>query len=414
MCVAFFWACRASIYRPVSNLINMIPNPKYRLRKALMDDGVTEQFVIADEADQLHVASSWLLHLAGEGRSPNTIKQYGSRVAWYLSWTVQTTDWRGAGLSHLTMWKRVLTTSAAKKTNGASGMRSKKTVALWITPLRSFYEWADAHQLLTSDIASRLTEIKYFPPGTPAGGEYGKKRKVLTEQLRPSRITSAAPPEWIDTPVARQKLETLPLRTRDRFLIDLMYFTGIRAGEALSLFSVDMHFSGGSKANGCHLADAHFHINLDNPVENGARAKGCQRVLHVPDHIVEKYIDYLLDRNKILNECDTSPHVFVNVYSQGKSKGRAMKYSNVRRLVIRCSKKISFPMKGPHVLRHTFASRLLRGIDCVAQDIDVVQGLMGHASIDSTRIYSHGLEAGKKAAIQGLAPRSLDLDFCHG
>lgn len=174
-----------------------------------------------------------------------------------------------------------------------------------------------------------------------------------------------------------------------------------------------MHFGGGPRANGCNLVDPHFHVELDNPVENRALAKGGARVLYAPDHLVEKYIDYLLERAQILRKGDTSPHVFVNLYSLGKSRGQAMKYSNVRRLIRRCSQQISFPMSGPHVLRHTYATRLLRGVDCDAQDLDVVQVLLGHANINSTRIYSHGLESAKKAAMESMAPRTIDLGRTH-
>lgn len=392
----------------------MIPKPKYKLSKALMVDGVTEQFVIADDQDHVHVASSWLVHLADRGRSPNTIKHYGSRLAWYLSWTAQTADWRAVEVPHLAMWKRTLASSPARKTNGSLSIRTKTTVASWITPLRSFYEWADAQGLLTSDVASRMTEVKYFPRGSPGGGEYGKKSRILIKELGSRGHAPDVPPEWIDSPIARQKLETLPLNARDRFLVDLLYFTGIRAGEALSLFTAHMHLGRDPRANGCNLIDPHFHVELDNPVENGARAKGGSRVVYVPDHLVERYIDYLLERAQILTTGDISPHVFVNLYSLGKSRGHAMKYSNVRRLILRCSKQIAFPMSGPHVLRHTYATRLLRGIDCDAQDLDVVQVLLGHASINSTRVYSHGLEAAKKAAMESLAPRTIDLGPTYG
>jgi integrase/recombinase XerD len=51
---------------------------------------------------------------------------------------------------------------------------------------------------------------------------------------------------------------------------------------------------------------------VDNPVENSARANGGPRALFVHRDVVESYIDYALERRKILEArgvCDTSPHV---------------------------------------------------------------------------------------------------------
>jgi integrase len=51
-------------------------------------------------------------------------------------------------------------------------------------------------------------------------------------------------------------------------------------------------------------------------------------------------------------------------YSEDRWLGRAMTYSSVKRLLNRCSKRIGYDLGGPHMLRHTFATRLIRGIDC--------------------------------------------------
>lgn len=200
---------------------HMIAEPRYTLRVALMDDGVTERYVIADDTDRLHAASSWLLFLYDKRRSPNTIRNYGSRIAWYLSWTVSTADWRSITVSHLLLWRRLVASTPFPKTNGEPAIRTEKTVNAWMAPLRSFYEWADASGLLTTDVASQMTHLKYFPPGSPGGGEFGKTRRVLVEQLRSAEPRRTAPPEWLDDAEARAKLLDLPLSTRDRFLIDL-------------------------------------------------------------------------------------------------------------------------------------------------------------------------------------------------
>jgi hypothetical protein len=60
-------------------------------------------------------------------------------------------------------------------------------------------------------------------------------RRVLVEELRSKRV-EAPPPRWISDSGARNRLGELMLPARDRFLIDLLSTSGIRVGEALSLF----------------------------------------------------------------------------------------------------------------------------------------------------------------------------------
>lgn len=135
-----------------------------------MPDSGLELYVIVDGEDVLHVASRWLKYLHGVGRSPNTLKQYGSRVAKYLTYTLLTADWRAVNIAHLAMWRSEVATRPARKTNGISAFRSRETVDVYVTSVRSFYEWADNQGLLLSDVAGRMTQTKYFAPGTAAGG----------------------------------------------------------------------------------------------------------------------------------------------------------------------------------------------------------------------------------------------------
>jgi hypothetical protein len=133
-----------------------------------------------------------------------------------------------------------------------------------MTPVRSFYEWADSEGLLSTDVARRLTQVKYFAAGTAAGGEHGARRRVLADELRTANTASeAGAPEWISDPAARLALETIRLNARDRFLLDLMYYTGIRVGEALSIFVEDLHLGGGSVELDCRAIDPHFQAHAE-------------------------------------------------------------------------------------------------------------------------------------------------------
>jgi hypothetical protein len=105
----------------------------YRLDTAIRPDSREPRFVVVDADGFLHPeATAWLQFLADVGRSPNTVREYGRRVAWYLWWCALTMDWRKATLSHLALWRRTVAASPVSKTNGSSGFRSESTVGLWM------------------------------------------------------------------------------------------------------------------------------------------------------------------------------------------------------------------------------------------------------------------------------------------
>jgi hypothetical protein len=60
----------------------------------------------------------------------------------------------------------------------------------------SLYEWAEAHSLLATDVVSRMTELKYFAPGTAGRGDHGAMRRVLVDELRSKHVVAPAP-RWI-------------------------------------------------------------------------------------------------------------------------------------------------------------------------------------------------------------------------
>lgn len=156
-------------------------------------------------------------------------------------------------------------------------------------------------------------------------------------------------------------------RLRDRFLFSLLRETGMRIGEALGLRHEDVN------ARRCEVA-VRARENA-----NGARAKTLNRTIPVPPELLMLYSDYLHEEYGSLD----SDYVFVNLWSG--AVGRPMRYSTVHGLVRRLRKSTSVEF-GPHSLRHTYATTLLRK----GTPVEVVSNLLGHASIATTvDIYGH-------------------------
>ncbi|GAB6046155.1 site-specific tyrosine recombinase XerD [Caminibacter profundus] len=133
---------------------------------------------------------------------------------------------------------------------------------------------------------------------------------------------------------------------RDKALILFLYATGLRVSEALNTKITD-------------IEDGWVRVSM---------AKGeKQRIVPIADVAIKALDEYLHKR-----PCN-SEYVFVNKNCKKLSRISAFnitkKYLNV----------------SPHVLRHSFATALVLG----GADLRVVQELLGHASLNTTQIYTH-------------------------
>ncbi|MBD2778259.1 tyrosine-type recombinase/integrase, partial [Iningainema tapete] len=116
---------------------------------------------------------------------------------------------------------------------------------------------------------------------------------------------------------------------------------------------------------------------LNNP--NGARAKGEERVIPVPNELLRLYNDYLIYEYPEVE----SDYVFVNIWEG--NIGASMNPKVLNTMFSRLTEKTGIKVY-PHLFRHTYASRLLRA----KYPIDRVKNLLGHASVQTTLdIYSH-------------------------
>jgi integrase len=359
--------------------------------------------VIEDPAGGLHEdATDWLRFLAAAGKSPNTIRAYGFRLAAYLTWSATSgRQWKLAGLSDLVEWKTDVTGVPVFRTRTRTvrrvGSRKPGTVNAWMTAVVEFYRWAEASGVVEQPLSGLVYEPRYVAAGI-YGGEHGRVRQVRVPELQVKGTEELQTLEWIESPGARTALLNLRLPSRDRFLLDLLFFTGLRVGEALALFRQDLHFLAESSAVGCSVRGPHIHVG-SNEVLNGARAKSGPRWVPVPDRVVFSYEDYFLERHDILG-VDSCEHVFVNLYR--RNRGTALTYAGVRDLFGRISDSLAIRVR-PHMLRHTRATMWLRGIDTPRLDLDTVRVLLGHASLQATSIYAHSREEDLRAAVGNAA-----------
>lgn len=163
---------------------------------------------------------------------------------------------------------------------------------------------------------------------------------------------------------------------RDRALLELMYATGLRVSETVSLKLVDIDLDGGLLV--CH-------------------GKGSKE-RRVP---IGRSAAFWLQRYKgaraRAGKGTDSGYLFIN--NAGRPLTRQMAWAAIKRYASSANLKKAV---SPHTLRHSFATHLMqRGADSRS-----VQALLGHTDISTTQIYTHITDSHLRATYDRYHPRA--------
>ncbi|MFQ6144667.1 tyrosine-type recombinase/integrase [Streptomyces seoulensis] len=190
-------------------------------------------------------------------------------------------------------------------------------------------QWVDA------ELAGQLTEpryLRYLPKGFNPG-ENGQHRTVRTRLLRLRGVDAGI--EWLTVEQIARLVEVTRY-ARDRFLVLLLWCTGMRIGEALGLRREDMHLLSDSQAFGCQVKGPHVHVRR-RLNSNGAWAKSRKpRAIPVTSKLGICYADYLHERSAVA-QADVTEQVLVNLFRE--PLGQAMTYSGVKGLFDRLARR---------------------------------------------------------------------------
>lgn len=161
--------------------------------------------------------------------------------------------------------------------------------------------------------------------------------------------------------VLRQPNIGLPTGIRDRAILELFYSTGIRRAELRNLNVYDIDFGKGTVI-----------------IRQGKGKR--DRVIPVGDRALKWLKRYLEEVRPTLIKRQDPDTLFLT------QRGTALRLFYVTEIVRECINKANIGKKGAcHVFRHTMATLMLDG----GADVRYVQEMLGHASIESTQIYTH-------------------------
>ncbi|MDB5912462.1 MAG: xerD [Ramlibacter sp.] len=261
-----------------------------------------------------------------EGLSRNTLAAYRQDLTLYAQWLGE----RGMQLP---------ATSEADL-NGYFAARHAATKATSanrrLTVFKRYFRWALRERLIDADPTLRLQSAK-----------------------QPLRVPKTLTEAQVETLLAAPDVDT-PLGLRDRTMLEVIYASGLRVSELVTLKT--------------------FNVGLNEGVLR-VMGKGSKERLVPFGQVAGDWIArYLAEARAQILGGQQSEDLFVT--SRGQGMTRAMFWVIVKKQAAAAG--ISAPLS-PHTLRHAFATHLLNH----GADLRAVQMLLGHADISTTTIYTH-------------------------
>jgi integrase/recombinase XerD len=288
----------------------------------------------------------FIYHLAVErGLAENTLVSYRTDLNSYISFC------RQYGLSAMGQAGKdaIMSYLFQLQLNG----RSPATISRHLAAIKSYYRFAVNEGVVSKDPAQELESPK-------------------TAQRLPRVLTV----EEVDL-LLRQPLIGEPAGLRDKAMLELLYATGLRVSELVSL----------------DLAN----LNLENGFVRCFGKGSKERVVPMGDVAARFLREYLARGRCKLDKSKTTNALFVNL------RGQRLTRQGFWKIIKKYAHKAKINTDiTPHTLRHSFATHLLEN----GADLRVVQEMLGHTDISTTQIYTHLTQKRVKEIYNRSHPRA--------
>lgn len=276
---------------------------------------------------------------------------------------------------------------------------SSNTVASYMRDIRQFSDWLDisaeldiasAQQVHISEymdhlhaegrsgatLSRNLASLKNFY-GYMVSSGFLEQNPVMDVQIDrgEKKIPQILTGREIEL-LLSQPLVSDPKGCRDKAMLEIMYATGVRVSEMLSL----------------DLAD----VNMDAGVIKCVGAKKFRMIPLYPAALKALQL-YLKNVRPALVADPEETALFVNISGVRMSRQGFWKILKHYQALAHIDKEIT-----PHTLRHSFAVHLLEN----GADLDSVQELLGHSDISSTQIYTQMVNQKLKSVYEKCHPKA--------
>jgi len=285
---------------------------------------MSEPIHAADDPVKTFLRALWL----EDGLSENTVSAYRSDLQLCAKWLQANyaIPLHHARAEHIEAWL------AFEFPNTAA-----TTVNRRLSTLRRFYQWALRSRVVDQDPCLSINNAR-----------------------RPVRVPKTLSEAQVEHLLAAPDVST-PLGLRDRCMLEVLYATGLRVTELVSLGVMD--------------------VDLNQGVIRVAHGKGDKaRIVPLGAEAAHWVDTYAKTGRPVLVRPKRDNALFLTI--RGSAMSRQMFWKIVEKYATKAD--IHAPIS-PHVLRHAFATHLLNH----GADLRVVQLLLGHTDISTTQIYTH-------------------------
>jgi integrase/recombinase XerD len=262
-----------------------------------------------------------------DGLAANTLAAYRRDLGLYADWLART---QARSINQTT--EADLLAYAVTRHAGSKSTSSNRR----LTVFKRYFRWALREHLVQADPTLKLLAAR-----------------------QPLRVPKTLSEAQVEALLAAPDVDT-PLGLRDRTMLELMYASGLRVSELVTLKTVHLGLTEGAlRVTGKG--------SKERLVPFGEEARVW----------LERYL--ATARGEILHG-QASDALFVT--GRGGAMTRQMFWKLVKAHALRGG--VHVPLS-PHTLRHAFATHLLNH----GADLRAVQMLLGHADISTTTIYTH-------------------------
>ncbi|PEC48920.1 tyrosine-type recombinase/integrase [Bacillus sp. AFS096315] len=327
--------------------------------------------------------AKYMKYLHNKESSSNTLKTYCSALKLYFIYLEQIgIDYQQINfekLSNFVAWLRnPYESSKVISYKGTKSKRSEKTVNNYLTVVTSFYDYLYRNELIDSDIVEKLMKKMFI--GAGGNGYKGFLHHVNEGKPLSKNVLKLDEPREKVKVFTKDEVDLIYHSTtniRDRFLVRLLFESGLRIGEVLSLFLEDFHFDAKHRKHKIHLTDR-------GELPNGGKLKTGERRLDISQALFDLYDDYMYEVIDGL----TPDHNFVFIKIRGKNTAKPLTYSDVYATFKEIERKTGIHIT-PHLFRHTHGTIYY----LQTKNIKAVQERLGHAQIQTTiNLYVHPSE----------------------
>ncbi|MBU5265348.1 site-specific tyrosine recombinase XerD [Virgibacillus proomii] len=280
------------------------------------------------------------------GLAENTLVSYRRDLTQYMSYLktkMKKNDWEQVARSDIIGFLYSL-----KDAN-----KSSATIARHISAIRAFHQFLIRDQSVTHDPSLHI--------------ETPKKERKLPDVLSVEEMDALL-----------NISGNSPLHIRNKAMFELLYATGLRVTEMITLKITDLHLT----------------MGFVQCVGKGAK----ERIVPI-GNIAAKAIETYLQqaRGKLIKQQTDNQILFVNQHGKPLTRQGFWKILKKRAEEAGITKTIT-----PHTLRHSFATHLLEN----GADLRLVQEMLGHVDISTTQIYTHVTKSRLKDVYKHFHPRA--------